>query len=1077
MWKAGLFMKEKFLSVLLVICMISSLVPFSVWAADADLTISDEDGLKAFAQEVNNGNDYAGKTVVLTNGITLTGEWTPIGSGIRSGSSYTGNAFKGIFDGDNHTISGLTISSTSSADAVLGLFGVVDGGTVKNLKLTNVNISVSDSELAGGAVGILTGGGVADNIEVSGSVSAKRGNGGIVGRMLISGTISNCVNNALLSATGANVGGIVGAAYYTEIGKTMTISGCTNNGSVSSSSSGVGGIVGLSAANISNCSNTAEVNGGGYSVGGIVGEQQNYGSIIGCTNSADVSVASGTDSGNYGTGGIVGWIRYSGSSSDYPMKGIVEVKDNTNSGRVTGASDAGGIVGTVYHAANVSGNANTATDLSATNFAAGIVGNFQFSDSYWGDPIPEKELILQNNISTTALDNISAACKDLYAYDNSSGSQDGTIDNNSDAWVAQVGSDKYATLQAAIDAADGKTIVVLSNIDLGGDTVTISAGKAVTLDLNGNVISGVCNSNGASMIVVENTADLTIKDSSEPSIGKITYAPGTNDTGFELDVKGDLILESGTIELTGSWTLGFAVDVRPNSWGSEYTEWTTFVMEGGKIVSSDTAVRVASSSSDQHENVSASFTMNDGEINSTWDAVFIHHWSACDYDININGGIVEGDNSALRIYGETAINDIDLTITDGIILGELKNLGTTGNGKTSISGGTYSDNDAVSYLEEGYTLATYVKDGETVYGVEPVYTVTIDAPEGATIVVKDADDEEVNADTNGTYKLVNGTYTYIVSRSGYETATGSFIVNGGNKTVDVNLDLITYTVTYMDGDTVLFTETVAHGADASLPSIPEKEGYNQIAPYWNTDGKNITEDAVISAVYTINKYTVTYKADNEVIVTIEVKHGENVAFPKVPKKDGYVGKWDRNNENITSDTLVNAIYTEIANIVPDEVKPEDKTELEDTKKQLEEMLNDNGYTEDDKNTIQDAINNIDDALKVIANVEAVEDRIDRIPNNITKDDEATIKAADDAYNALTDYEKSLVDEDAKKTLNNAKAALTELNKPISDPDSPQTGDNSNLWMWLTLLLVSAAGVIGLTIYELKRKGYAGKYIR
>ena len=55
----------------------------------------------------------------------------------------------------------------------------------------------------------------------------------------------------------------------------------------------------------------------------------------------------------------------------------------------------------------------------------------------------------------------------------------------------------------------------------------------------------------------------------------------------------------------------------------------------------------------------------------------------------------------------------------------------------------------------------------------------------------------------------------------------------------------------------------------------------------------------------------------------------------------------------------------------------------------------------------------------------------------SKDDADAIKAAEDAYNALTDYEKSLVDKDAKEKLDEAKAALAELNKP----NSPTTGDN------------------------------------
>ncbi len=51
------------------------------------------------------------------------------------------------------------------------------------------------------------------------------------------------------------------------------------------------------------------------------------------------------------------------------------------------------------------------------------------------------------------------------------------------------------------------------------------------------------------------------------------------------------------------------------------------------------------------------------------------------------------------------------------------------------------------------------------------------------------------------------------------------------------------------------------------------------------------------------------------------------------------------------------------------------------------------------------------------------------PDTIKKDDEAAIKAADDALGALPDYEKSLVNEDAKKALDDAKAVLAELKKP------------------------------------------------
>ncbi len=160
----------------------------------------------------------------------------------------------------------------------------------------------------------------------------------------------------------------------------------------------------------------------------------------------------------------------------------------------------------------------------------------------------------------------------------------------------------------------------------------------------------------------------------------------------------------------------------------------------------------------------------------------------------------------------------------------------------------------------------------------------------------------------------------------------------------------------------------------------------------------------------------------------------------------------------------------VKDVTTENVTPDDKTDLENAKADLEKALEDNGgnYTEDEKKAIEDEIKRIEDALEVIGNVEAVEELIDKLPENITKNDEDAIKAADDAYNALSDYEKSLVDKDAKKALDDAKAALAELKKP-ADPNSPQTGDNSHMMLWITLLFISGGAVITLTVVDRKRK--------
>ena len=390
---------------------------YTVYSFDHSLTVATVADLAAFAAEIANGNNFAGETVKLTQNITLTEEFSPIAPGTRSSRNASGTGFAGVFDGGGNTIDGLTITSGDASSAI-GFFGIIDGGEVKNVNFTNVNINVPSCENAGTVAGLVVNGGKVSGVTVSGSVAAKRGNGGIVGRLIAHGEISDCVNNATMTATAANVGGIVVAAYYTSEGVEMTISNCTNNGAINSTYYGVGGIVGLSSANVIDCTNTAEVTGAGSSIGGVVGEQQNAGSVINCTNTKSVTNNGAT--GTYGTGGIIGWIRYTGATSDYPRKEIVEVSGCTNEGSVKGTADAGGIVGVLYNLGNIHDNKNYAASLTASAFAAGIVANAQFTEGTPGMTSTEKVQVV-NNLSTTAIENITANCTDLYVYDNSTG--------------------------------------------------------------------------------------------------------------------------------------------------------------------------------------------------------------------------------------------------------------------------------------------------------------------------------------------------------------------------------------------------------------------------------------------------------------------------------------------------------------------------------------------------------------------------------------------------------------------------------------------------------------------------------
>lgn len=218
-------------------------------------------------------------------------------------------------------------------------------------------------------------------------------------------------------------------------------------------------------------------------------------------------------------------------------------------------------------------------------------------------------------------------------------------------------------------------------------------------------------------------------------------------------------------------------------------------------------------------------------------------------------------------------------------------------------------------------------------------------------------------------------------------------------------------------------------------------------------------------------HTVTYKVEGEVVSTEAVEHGKDATLPAIPVKEGFVGKWDNDGKNITENTVINTIYTEIPVIKPNEVKPNDKANLEDNKTKLEEELKDDSYTEDDKKAIQNAIDDIVTALEVIGNVEKVEEQINKLPDTITKDNESAVKAAYDAYKALTDYEKSLVDEDVKKALDDAMAIIDELNKPTNadkPTKSPQTGNSSSLWLWVLLVTLFVGSVTSAFLVTKKR---------
>lgn len=400
---------KKLVATILALVMALGVTTIS-WASEVENVAQTTKGntttqYSSLAEALNAAKD--GGTVELLKNVTLTGNWTTVGTETEP--------FKGTFDGKGYTITGLIIPT--SDNEYMGFIGMLDGGTVKNVKFASV--SVTGKNDVGTAVGRIINGGIVSGVQVlGGTVSGAKRVGGVVGSIKANGTVSDCTNAAVVTANDRNAGGIVGSAYYTETGKQMYITNCVNNGAVTASGvCGVcGGIVSLSAANVSGNTNTAAVK--GTEVGGIVGEQKSYGSVTNNTNSGAVTNTS--ENAAYGAGGIIGWLRYHETSeaNAYPVSEIISVTGNKNSGSVTGGNDAGGIVGTVYNSAVIMNNKNTATSFSATTFAAGIVGNYQTVETPAATAPAQNKLTFGSNTSTTPLEQITAQCKALLIYTN-----------------------------------------------------------------------------------------------------------------------------------------------------------------------------------------------------------------------------------------------------------------------------------------------------------------------------------------------------------------------------------------------------------------------------------------------------------------------------------------------------------------------------------------------------------------------------------------------------------------------------------------------------------------------------------
>jgi mucin-19 len=278
-----------------------------------------------------------------------------LGRDINAGSiaNFTPIAtFSGLFEGQNQTISNLTIKPVDSTTQNIGLFGTIArAGEVRNLHLTNVSVNSSVSSQSVGTVAGTNAGTVSD-VSATGLVQVGSGStaGGLVEQNL--GSISNSfasIDVGSPNVANLQVGGLVGnnsgaifssvALGHAQAGDASIAGGLVASNSVSgpvtgSQASGnvtvaaasfAGGLVGTSAGAVtaSTASGAVSSTGANSTVGGLVGA--NAGTITD-------SIASGavTSSANSTVGALFGTS--SGTVTNSTGSGVV-----TSTGSTLGA--------------------------------------------------------------------------------------------------------------------------------------------------------------------------------------------------------------------------------------------------------------------------------------------------------------------------------------------------------------------------------------------------------------------------------------------------------------------------------------------------------------------------------------------------------------------------------------------------------------------------------------------------------------------------------------------------------------------------------------------------------------------
>ena len=581
---------------------------------------------------------------------------------------------------------------------------------------------------------------------------------------------------------------------------------------------------------------------------------------------------------------------------------------------ITAPSDkkAGVIVlgsGTVGSA--VTENAFVSNTLSGatTKIATMVVGSASnISDNYWSDgnaPVTgtNNDIYLDGNPAVT---NTNYAT----GYDANVGANGCTVTLATPV-VAKIGSMEYETLAAAFAAAnestDAVTIIVLQSCTLD-NTVTVQAGKNVTLNLNGNTVGSTMNGADADdvMIAIEAGATMTVTGNGviTNQVGGTTYSKGLIHNAGTLTVNNGTFNDYGQgcgYALKNSGTMTVKAGTRIESFGEASGNAAIYnatgelnIEDGVTIVNHATdgivdpvrfgekgygvyAIRIDAGTTTIGELNAETPTSVDGNrgafavnggtlvINS---GVFTGHiyramWITNDYAgtfVTINGGTFLPGNSgsvgASVDDGKQDKSDVAVTVNDGYFGGSFYHDSKKDSKNTwtfAIKGGYYKDKPSANLIADGYEAVAITESvGNITYKwqVGKIVDIVVDTP-------------TVIEDNNVTYEQYSQTKSIV-------DKTETPIVDSTNITVNVKpttSDSTSIAPAALNNITTDAKAALVKAAVAEAPNNANTTVNVTIQVAKDKDNESSTENAV---VYNVHPQAIIQVQDSETSTTVEL---------------------------------------------------------------------------------------------------------------------------------------------------------------------------------------------------------------